>query len=212
LERIINIPEYITLSSSIHGTGEHMTYVHLPENTIRVQQNIDELKWLINHIVKLKPKIILEIGIGWLGFHKICELILRDTYIQGNKNLLIGIDKQEVHSKVIENLDFDYNKVELKYIVGQSQDGDIVRKTSELLGGRKIDFLFIDGDHSYELAKEDFINYSQFVRKGGLIGFHDISGGGNSMSGGPSQLFYELKGKKEKILGDLGMGTGVLYL
>ena len=38
-----------------------------------------------------------------------------------------------------------------------------------------IDFLFIDGDHSYEGVKKDFEMYSPFVRKGGLIVFHDTN-------------------------------------
>ena len=39
---------------------------------------------------------------------------------------------------------------------------------------RKIDFLFIDGDHTYEGIRADFENYSTLVRPGGLIAFHDI--------------------------------------
>lgn len=36
------------------------------------------------------------------------------------------------------------------------------------------DFLFIDGGHSYETAKADFLNYGRLVRPGGIIAFHDI--------------------------------------
>jgi hypothetical protein len=35
----------------------------------------------------------------------------------------------------------------------------------------RLDLLFIDGDPSYEGVKADFVNYSQLVRPGGLIGF-----------------------------------------
>ena len=48
---------------------------------------------------------------------------------------------------------------------------DAVRKA---LNGKKLDFIFIDGDHTYEGAKKDFKLYRHFVRKGGVIGFHDI--------------------------------------
>jgi hypothetical protein len=37
-----------------------------------------------------------------------------------------------------------------------------------------IDFLFIDGDHTYEGVKADFEMYSPLVRPGGLVAFHDI--------------------------------------
>lgn len=39
-----------------------------------------------------------------------------------------------------------------------------------------LDFLFIEGDHSYEGVKYDFETYRRYVRKGGLIAFHDILG------------------------------------
>lgn len=37
-----------------------------------------------------------------------------------------------------------------------------------------VDLLFIDGDHSYEGAKEDFYSYGPLVRSGGHIVLHDI--------------------------------------
>lgn len=37
----------------------------------------------------------------------------------------------------------------------------------------KIDFLFIDGDHSYEGVKKDFDLYLPLMNKGGIIAFHD---------------------------------------
>lgn len=45
------------------------------------------------------------------------------------------------------------------------------------LEGRLLDFLLIDGDHSYYGVKNDFENYRHYVKPGGLIGFHDIKGG-----------------------------------
>jgi predicted O-methyltransferase YrrM len=38
----------------------------------------------------------------------------------------------------------------------------------------EIDFLFIDGDHSYQGVKQDYEMYSKLVSDGGLIAFHDI--------------------------------------
>ena len=37
-----------------------------------------------------------------------------------------------------------------------------------------IDLLFIDGDHSYEGVKADILNWSVFIKEGGIIAFHDI--------------------------------------
>jgi predicted O-methyltransferase YrrM len=59
-------------------------------------------------------------------------------------------------------------------ILGQSQDPEVIKKVRLLLKDQKADLLFIDGDHNYESAKSDFENFSQFVKNGGWIAFHDI--------------------------------------
>ena len=43
-----------------------------------------------------------------------------------------------------------------------------------LLAGRPIDFLFIDGDHTYAGVKADYDRYAGLVRPGGLVCLHDI--------------------------------------
>ena len=49
-----------------------------------------------------------------------------------------------------------------------------MQKIKAILKDNKVDFLFIDGDHSHEGVKKDFEMYSPLVRKGGIIAFHDI--------------------------------------
>jgi autotransporter strand-loop-strand O-heptosyltransferase len=44
----------------------------------------------------------------------------------------------------------------------------------EILGEDKVDFLFIDGDHTYRGVKQDYYMYKEFVKPGGWIAFHDI--------------------------------------
>ena len=46
-------------------------------------------------------------------------------------------------------------------------------KVQKILYKRVIDFLFIDGDHTYEGVKRDFEMCSLLVRKGGIIAFLD---------------------------------------
>ena len=48
------------------------------------------------------------------------------------------------------------------------------RKVERLLDGSQLDFLFIDGDHSYQGVEADFVMYSPLVRPGGIIALHDI--------------------------------------
>lgn len=57
-----------------------------------------------------------------------------------------------------------------EYIEGDSHSPEIYEQVSN----RRVEFLFIDGDHSYEGVRKDFEMYSPLVMKGGLIAFHDI--------------------------------------
>jgi predicted O-methyltransferase YrrM len=59
-------------------------------------------------------------------------------------------------------------------IEGNSRDEKIFREVESLLNKEQIDFLFIDGDHGYWSVMDDFEKYSQFMRPGGWIAFHDV--------------------------------------
>jgi len=59
------------------------------------------------------------------------------------------------------------------YIKGDSKKEKTINYLSNILGERKIDILFIDGDHTAQAVKEDFYNYSPFVTKGGYVVFDD---------------------------------------
>jgi hypothetical protein len=48
------------------------------------------------------------------------------------------------------------------------------KAAQSFIEGEQFDFLFIDGDHTYEGVKSDFEMYSPLVKPGGVIAFHDI--------------------------------------
>lgn len=58
-----------------------------------------------------------------------------------------------------------------------------------------IDFLFIDGDHSYEACLQDWQGWGSFVREGGVVAFHDarvFPGGWPRHDWGPVKVVNEL--------------------
>jgi predicted O-methyltransferase YrrM len=63
----------------------------------------------------------------------------------------------------------------LHLLRGDSHQEVSLERVRSLLCGARLDFLFIDGDHSYSGVKRDFELYSPLVRPGGLIAFHDIT-------------------------------------
>lgn len=72
----------------------------------------------------------------------------------------------------------------LRSYVRPTQELHLIRADSHLqatlddvqrrLGGREIDLLFVDGDHTYPGVRRDYEMYGPLVRKGGLVLFHDI--------------------------------------
>jgi cephalosporin hydroxylase len=63
---------------------------------------------------------------------------------------------------------------QLTCIEGDSHHAATYERVKAWLDGDQLDFLFIDGDHSYEGVKSDYETYGPLVRTGGLIAFHDI--------------------------------------
>jgi len=69
---------------------------------------------------------------------------------------------------------FKLKEQELTLVMADSHKIETQDQIANILDGGLLDVLFIDGDHSYEGVKKDFELYSQFVRPGGIIIFHDI--------------------------------------
>jgi predicted O-methyltransferase YrrM len=62
----------------------------------------------------------------------------------------------------------------LHLLRGNSHLKETVDHVRGLLGGQFVDFLFVDGDHTYSGVRQDFDLFSPLVRPGGLIALHDI--------------------------------------
>ena len=133
---------------------------------VQCTQNYYEVARLCERVKTLKPKTILEIGVDrggsmnlWLNF-------------ADPEALFVGVDN--AMQFVIER---KHGKKQVKkFIEGDSAEDSTVERVREALGDRKVDFLFIDGNHKDEAPKIDFEKYSPFVRKGGIIALHDIAG------------------------------------
>ena len=123
----------------------------------------DELFWLVNVAESIDPKRIIEIGVLHGGSLKMWEYILPED------GTLIGVD---LYAKPRYKFG---KKIEDTWLIGgMSQDPRNVEAVKVILGGRKADFLFIDGYHSFWGAYTDFRLYGQFIRKDGIIALHDL--------------------------------------
>jgi predicted O-methyltransferase YrrM len=84
-------------------------------------------------------------------------------------NFYENLDYIDIIKKLFAKFNLNFDKVDLNK--GFSTDPEIIRKFSTA----KVDLLYIDGDHSYEGALSDIINYSERINKGGYLVMDDAS-------------------------------------
>lgn len=63
---------------------------------------------------------------------------------------------------------------QLHLIRADSHSPSTKESVLRILDGEKLDYLFIDADHSYSGVKSDFEMYGPLVRSGGIVALHDI--------------------------------------
>ena len=153
-------------------------------------------------IRRFLPGSTLQISEELIGFAElaasrsaasVCEI---GTYNGGTSLFLcglptvrryVGIDIQPFNERAIKAL--APRHVDLTILKGSSRD---LRERV----GADFDVLFIDGDHTYDGAKADFLDYRGLVRPGGLIAFHDIvpdQGHDEVWSGDVPKLWREVR-------------------
>lgn len=147
---------------------------------------------------KSDPYNILEIGTKFGGTFYLWCMMNKSTGLNISIDMDDGGRHGGIDEKKMDERDKWFNQrfANCKFIRGNSHSletwNDLVAMVhgdhEELIhfidkGRRKdwsamhepcIDFLFIDGDHTYEGVKQDFEMYRQFVKSGGIVAFHDI--------------------------------------
>jgi len=63
----------------------------------------------------------------------------------------------------------------MRFVQGDSHTLTTRDAVVRALGGKPLDFAFIDGHHAYESVTSDFFLYAPLVRSGGLVALHDIN-------------------------------------
>jgi predicted O-methyltransferase YrrM len=144
---------------------------------LSVSQLRGELKQLAELVENSSPETVLEIGTSNGGtFYTWCRHL--DSVNKIISLDLPGGDFGGGYSKAnIEIYQEFAPKKELHFIRGNSHDKSTYEqiRTDVLNNGEEIDFLFIDGDHTYQGVKQDFEWYSKLVSDGGIVAFHDIA-------------------------------------
>jgi len=138
-------------------------------------QKITELSSLISLLKRRKLRSVVEIGTARGGtLYAWCKIAEPNA-------LIISIDLPGgpfgggyTLNDIKRFRKYKKRNQELHFFRKDSHMQKTKDKLIKILDGRKIDFLFIDGDHRYRGVKKDFQLYSPLVKQNGLIVFHDV--------------------------------------
>ena len=221
ITKILSAPYYLLQFKRRQKDQDLNTLVDLvvrPDGIINAVQNKSEILKLLKLLETRSPRLLIEIGTLNGG-----TLFLFSRIASANARL-ISIDLPGgIHGggypfwkiPLYKHLLCEGRRVTL--VRADSHHENTIHKVTNLLQGEKVDFLFIDGDHTYEGVSMDFHNYKQLVKPGGIIAFHDIVRHQKDTQAEVDQLWSELKqvyphdefvanAKQEKY------GIGVIYV
>ncbi|MEM4455206.1 MAG: class I SAM-dependent methyltransferase [Thermofilaceae archaeon] len=217
INRCSDVEDYVDLSYSFH------LKLMLPSIirgmfAIKPTQIKEEIAQLLSILAGVRPKTLLEIGTASGGtLFLFCQVAEPDA-------IVISVDLPggpfgggypEWRIPLYKSFAKEGQRIHL--IRADSHDPKTLEIVKRILGDGKLDFLFIDGDHTYEGVKRDFEIYSPLVRKGGIIAFHDIVPGPPENVGGVPTFWNEIKWSftYNEIVKDWqqgGYGIGVIYV
>jgi predicted O-methyltransferase YrrM len=138
-------------------------------------QKIKEFAPLLTLARDMQPRVVVEIGSAKGGtLYGWCQLAHPEA-------LIVSIDlpggefgggmDQEQAQRVSR---YAQPNQTLHFLPRDSHAPETVEALKEILAGRPIDLLMIDGDHTYEGVRSDFEMYGPLVGSGGLVAFHDV--------------------------------------
>jgi len=184
---------------------------------IEPMQIKEEIRELLKIIKESKPKNIMEIGTAWGGtLFLLCKVAPKHSKIISVDlpGSILGGGYPNWRKKLYNS--FTTKNQQLNLVKLDSHSKQSYRKIQKIIGDEKLDFLYIDGDHTYEGVKRDFNMYSKLVKEGGIITLHDIVNHPNQPNCNVDRFWKEIKEKyKTKEIISSGnqnwAGIGVIY-
>jgi cephalosporin hydroxylase len=164
LDRLEDVSDLLPVLCRYRGRG-----------TIVANQDPQELWALCEKLQEKPPRVVVEIGTAKGG------TLYLWTRISAPGALIVSIDKPgEVGSVGRPTLSL-YRRfgrergIQIFTIAADSHCESAQRQLRRILGERKVDFLFIDGDHRYEGVKADFYGYQAYLGPHSIVALHDVA-------------------------------------
>lgn len=139
---------------------------------ISATQLRDEIEPLAREVKRINPDQGLEIGTNRGGTFYIWNRYIDSFDRVVSVDLPGGRFGGGYEEKMMEIYDA-FSSKEKHFIRKNSHDEETYEDVAARFDGG-VDFIFIDGDHTYQGVKEDFEMYRRLINEGGIIAFHDI--------------------------------------
>jgi predicted O-methyltransferase YrrM len=156
-----------------------------------IQEPVEFQEWL-DRLAQIRPRHGLEIGTFKGG--SACLTLEALPKIKR----LVTVDIQDRSKDLLEAAASYHRRI--TFVQGDSHMVSTRDAVVRALGRKPLDFLFIDGHHSYESVSSDFYLYAPLVRPGGLVALHDIQSVklGYEHTAGVERFWQELSARESE--------------
>lgn len=179
-------------------------------------QRDPEIRELLTVVARLQPQRLLEIGTGHGGsFYLWTVAAPADAVIVSIDLPPWELDDPGEAQKLRQLQRLGRGTQRVHCIRADSHAVSSRESLGRVLGSAPLDFLFIDGDHSYAGVKRDWLDYAPLVRPGGLIALHDIHPHSRKWGGEVPDFWREISAchRSSEIVADPtqdGFGIGLI--
>jgi predicted O-methyltransferase YrrM len=184
----------------------------IAQGRIGIGQHAEEARWLFERVQTLSPKVVVEIGVSAGG------TLFLWTRAAAADALLVGVDAREAgrlgrySSFPLVRRAFATGGQRVELLLGvDSHAAATVDRVKTLIGDGPIDFLFVDGDHTYEGVRADTQRFGPLVRTNGLVAFHDVSANAAPWTEGVVRFWSEFSTTRpvEEFAASIEPGFGI---
>jgi predicted O-methyltransferase YrrM len=204
--KCVELADYIDLSITAFRRAP-LKYVGYPIAPLQIKQEIQKLLAIL---AERNIETMLEIGTASGGTLYLFAQIASSNAKIISLDLPSGSFGGYEEFKIPFFSSFAQKNQRIFLVKANSHSPSSLATVKSILKGRKLDFLFIDGDHTYEGVKRDFQMYSPLISKNGLIAFHDICLESESVE--VHKFWNEIKHayQYQEIINPSGLGIGIL--
>ena len=135
---------------------------------------VASLYFILPYIIKAKTCVCLGSGGGLVP--KLMRQAQREVKVPDSKTIIVDANMPEAswgEPHWLNKLEHSLRKTypEIIHLLIKTDDAvDVIHKQFGF-----IDYLHIDADHSYDGCLNDFLNYKDLMKSGGIISLHDTS-------------------------------------